>query len=537
MHVVLINPPTLHRGRSVESLNSQPGQQPQRAYYRSILAADLGKSRGFSTLTGEHLGLQSLQANLLARGHTVELVNACAELHTDLRQTLGRLREHIQSAGIIGFTGSLDVLGENVWLARAVRALGYTGHITIGHDLATLNHEALLRTYIEFDSAVRGEGEETICELADALAEHRALASIRGLTFRDGGDLTVNVDRPPVNNLDALPAVTRPHLRRVLDIGMSAAIYTTRGCPYRCAFCTTGEVSARSGLSDVGRWRQRSAARVVDEIERLVEEFNVSHVTIVDDLFIGKGGRAEHALEFAAEIMERHLAIEYMFDCRVDGIERDTFAVLKRSGLRKVFVGIESGSARSLQVLGKGYKPSLVRQKLHILEQLDIDVIWGYIFFNPMDDIDGLGECLRLVLDGGCHDLGLLFQTVRVYPGTLFERILRSSNLLEGDFPYLRARFADTAVERIYCRVQDLAQVADEVVKGSDQVSDGMCAQGEMVFRIVIDGLRNMLLAGRNGELAGIDSAYSEMIHVLRKAYAGGQTLDSAHLRSRSGAG
>src|SRR5689334_5895710 len=112
MDVLLVNPPTLHQGKSVEALGSVAAI-PSPPYYASLLALDDAKPGRRSTFTGEHLGLQSLQSALERAGHRTFVLNACVEMHTSLQQTLSRMRTY--GADVIGFTGPLEVFGENVW--------------------------------------------------------------------------------------------------------------------------------------------------------------------------------------------------------------------------------------------------------------------------------------------------------------------------------------------------------------------------------------------------------------------------------------
>src|SRR5207253_6270917 len=129
-------------------------------------------------------------------------LNACVELHTSLKQTFTRICDY--TFDLVGFSGPLDVFSENLWLARVLRESGYTGHITFGHDFATLNHQILLELCPEFDSIVRGEGEVTICELANALEKNRPLEHVQGLSFRGQTGVVINPPRSVVADLDQL---------------------------------------------------------------------------------------------------------------------------------------------------------------------------------------------------------------------------------------------------------------------------------------------------------------------------------------------
>lgn len=463
MKILLVNPPTLYRGKSAEQMAQMDLSRPSLPYYERMLGTDITKRNGQSTLPGEHLGLQSCQAALEMAGHEVVVLNACVALHATLYQTLSAIKAY--SFDLIGFSGPLDVFPENQWLAAALRESGYVGHITLGHDFATLNHEAILTKYLEFDSIVRGEGEITLVDLANILERRGSLKDVLGLSYRDGAEIFVNHSRPVVANLDALQWVTRYDLPTVLGLGMSASLFTGRGCPYRCSFCTTGKVPIAEHFGRSNVWRHRSAKSVVDEIEVLARDFGISSLTIVDDLFIAKGQRgSQHALEIAQELITRELGIEYMIDCRVDSIESSAFTTLKRSGLKKVFVGVESASETTLDTFQKGYRREIIRENLRILENLGIEFILGFIMFSPLETLDGLGQSYRLISELGHRDYELFLQSVRVYPGTDLQQMLEGLELIEGVFPHFVGRYVDPNVKQILEVMSQFAETASTTI-------------------------------------------------------------------------
>lgn len=512
MDVLLVNPPTLYRAR-----DNTP-------YYLSLLATDRTKRAGRSTLPGEHLGLQSLEASLREKGHGATVLNACVELHSDLQQTLDHIRRH--AVDVIGFTGPSDVFAENLWLARRLREGGFTGHITMGHDFATLNHDTLLRCYSEIDSVIRGDGELTLGELVDALARREPLDAIPGLTHRKGAEVIVNPPRRSAVELDALPWVTRGSLSAVMALGMAPAIFTRRGCPYPCTFCTTGQVPVAEGLTGRDRWRRRSAGRVADELEMLVREHGAEHVTIVDDLYVSDTPDGEeHALQIADEILSRGLRLTYMIDARVDSIHRATFEVLARSGLRKVFVGVESGSDGALRLYRKGYRAEEIRRRLGILTELGIEYIIGFIFFSPLGTMADLARSYELVCDLDYPDPAVFYQRLKAYPGTSAHRSLAAQGLVRGEFPEFEITYRDPYVARLADMLGRFSAMAlpllhaatrmERLVRGSG--TSLSASMSEAVYKLVRGHLRPMLDAARRADDQALQAAFDDMVGGLRR--------------------
>lgn len=143
------------------------------------------------------------------------------------------------------------------------------------------------------DYIVVGEGETTIVKLLDYLEGNTPLAEVRGLAYCDEGSSVKFIPQGPPVEIEEIPWPARHHFPmenyfRLKPQGLrkrSAALLTSRACPYSCAFCSTIEVWGR-------KWRGRTAKDVVDEIEHLVETYDVKEIVIFDDNFLVDRKRA-----------------------------------------------------------------------------------------------------------------------------------------------------------------------------------------------------------------------------------------------------
>jgi radical SAM superfamily enzyme YgiQ (UPF0313 family) len=266
--------------------------------------------------------------------------------------------------------------------------------------------------------------------------------------------------------------VARDDLPRVLAAGLSAGVYSSRGCPYRCSFCTTGQAAARSAPNRMHRLR--SVDDVVDEIERLVVDFGIPHLTIVDDLFVtAEAGSQERARRFADALRRRSLNVPFMIDARVDSIDRATFAALRAAGLHRVFIGIETGSVVQLAYYHKGYRGAahhdrFVHSRLRVLTDLGLDVVPGIITYHPETGPAELLDTLGAIDACGYRGTFQFMNRVFVHPGTSLWHDYRSRGLLADEWPVPRWEFRNpqaAALERA---------VLDAVVAGApfDAVRD-----------------------------------------------------------------
>jgi hypothetical protein len=201
-----------------------------------------------------------------------------------------------------------------------------------------------------------------------------------------------------------------------------------------------------------------------------------------------------------------------MIDCRVDSIDETTFALLKRSGLKKVFVGVESASPFALASYKKGYRTEIIREKLGILEDLNIDFILGYIFFSPLDTLEGLERSLQLVETLDVRDFNLFLQSVRVYPGTPLYFDLARRGLLEGDFPFFSAIYPNPVVERIRQIMTNFGELAWLAHPSFE--SDGKRAAKltrEAIYELAVRLLHGLFNYGQRQDMIGMDRLFSEI--------------------------
>ena len=194
----------------------------------------------------------------------------------------------------------------------------------------------------DMDVGIIGEGERTIVDLLRIFEDEScfrpdSLQRVKGIVYRQDGRVVVTQKRPPVTPLDQLPIPARdlltfPHM----------SILTSRGCPYRCVFC-----SASCFWEGI---RLFSPEYVVDEIAHILEHYRVPGGIIIiwDELFIADTQR----LRDIVNLMEkRGLLGRVIFWCHVRAnlVTEEVAALLRRMGVRMVSMGLESGSPPIVQ--------------------------------------------------------------------------------------------------------------------------------------------------------------------------------------------
>lgn len=375
---------------------------------------DAGKSRPTPPLS------LLAAARLAAARHEVRIVDQRATPHWR-RELETLLRAKPLLVGVTSVTGSQ--LDHALAAARFVHQTAPQVPLVWGGIHATLFPEQVLADPAA-DLVIRGEGEHTLAQLADALAEGRGPHGIAGVSYRDNGQVRHADDRSFVD-LDAMPDVDlslAPGGDHFLVEGRPATyVETSRGCPNRCAYCYNAVFHHR-------RWRGEKPATVLDRWRRLRRERpHIVHLSIVDDNFFGNPKRA---LDLAEGLVREGAPFRYQVQgaevAMLDGFDDDQLALLRRSGCVRLDMGVESGSARLLESVDKRLSPDQVRRVNRRLAACGITAWYNFLAGMPGEtdaDLDASFALMLQLLRDNPQALVSPFYLYAPYPGTaLFER-------------------------------------------------------------------------------------------------------------------
>jgi len=344
------------------------------------------------------LGLLYLASRLEQAGHCVVLedLQLCRSPLRHLEATLSG--QDFQVVGITSFT--INVLGASRILRAVKRAFPETFTVWGGPHV-TFDAGSILQGHPWVDAVVRGEGEETLVEVASRVGERKALFGVNGVTWRDSkGDILVNPPRPFREDLDGLPrpAYHLLSLSKYRAFGDGASLMTSRGCPHRCVFCV-----GRKMIGTRGRFRSPKA--VVDEMEALAT-LGFRRIRIEDDLFTF---RKERALAICRELDRRALPIRWRAYARVDTVDRELLDRMARAGCERLLFGAESGSPEILRRIRKGISPEQTRHAVLMTREAGIGVLASFVLGLPGETPETLQQTLEFAESLGVpYSLNLL---------------------------------------------------------------------------------------------------------------------------------
>jgi anaerobic magnesium-protoporphyrin IX monomethyl ester cyclase len=297
---------------------------------------------------GAPLSLLCLASSLLQGGFEVKLVDNL--LFPDYEKAILRETEDALCLGISVLTG--PHIGAAVRVSRAVKKLRPEMPIVFGGWHASLaTDQTLGEPFV--DAIVRGQGELTLLELAQRIADQRDWHGVRGLSFKDGEGKIVHEPERPVTNVNDLPAPAY-HLA---DPGIYAAVsglrqlaYTSSvGCPYQCNYCTDQVFYKR-------RFNAYRVERVVNDLTELVPRYNVEHVPFFDSNFLVDRKRA---VAIAKGIVESGIKFQWDFQTSTDFLalmSEDDVCLLAESGVHHIGFGTESASQEVLALMNKRFQ-------------------------------------------------------------------------------------------------------------------------------------------------------------------------------------
>jgi anaerobic magnesium-protoporphyrin IX monomethyl ester cyclase len=354
------------------------------------------------------LGLGYLAAVLEKNGYAVDVID-CQLLKPTQKELLGELIR--RRPDVVGVSATTITYRPALEIVKTAKEFCPDCLTILGGAHVTVMGEQTLSEQPEVDIAVRGEGEQTMLELADLISESnlKDLDKVAGINFRKNGKIVQTPDRPFIQNLDELPFPAHKHfpLNKYRIFGkMYLPIITSRGCPFQCAFCIAAVMCGR-------RFRARSPKNVVDELEWLRDTCRVDAVIFYDDVFTFDKKRA---LKICEEMKNRKVGLPWDARTRVDLVSKEILVKMRDANCQRVLFGIESGSQQVLNNMKKGTTVEQGERAIKWAKEaglfVDVNLIFGY----PGETTDMRKQTVDFVRKTKPDTASLFLATP--YPGT-----------------------------------------------------------------------------------------------------------------------
>lgn len=406
-----------------------------------------------SSFSLEHVGLGYLTSVLRKREYKVAIIDAATKDLSE-EETVRKILDF--SPSMVGFSPTVATMESAIRIGNLLKEADSRIHICLGGHHATFLAEQLLLKEPCFDSVVRGEGELTIVDLADRLRLRLPLHDTPGVYLKEkDGNIRKNPCRNKIDDLDSIPFPARDALEWQIQEGKSPTVrvISSRGCVADCSFCS---IPPFERLQNGRLWRARSAQNVLNELASLREEFGVKTVLFAEDNFIGPGDAGKERVKQIAEgMIKRGLGLSFRILCTGESLIRcePLLPLLKKAGLERIIVGVESASPSTLKAFNK---KSTVEEHYFIAKMLarhNIVLHLGFMMFHPYSSVDDLRQNAEFLekINQACF-FQHFSNRMELYPGVAIFRRLEKEEMILSKTKYKKGflyRFADPGVGKL----------------------------------------------------------------------------------------
>jgi len=304
-------------------------------------------------------GIYLLTSVLRARGHEVTLVDLIAEG----RREIDTFKHLLPSAGLVGIGATSMSWPTAVDVISQIRDVCQVVPIVLGGIHPTMFDHYLL-THFDVDYVVRGEGEESLPALCEALERSDGLDRVPNLSWKDNAGKVIRNPSGPKIKADNLADFPMPAYDELPDqVYKGVAIESSRGCAFDCSFCST---SYRKS------WRGIPPESFVNRLERVAEYIprtTYKSLHIIDDEF---SMNPQRAIDIARTLRKRGLKPGLVYDSRANDLLFPGYVEEIAEFTHQFLVGAECGYDEGLKLVGKGTTCGKLEGAAAMLERFGI---------------------------------------------------------------------------------------------------------------------------------------------------------------------
>ena len=383
---------------------------------------------------------------------------------------------------------STPSFGQDIRTAALIKARNPHALVGFVGAKVAIEPDQSLAASPDLDFVAREEYDYTLVDIANGVP----LAEVDGITWRaPDGQFVRNRDRAMIEDMDALPMVS-PVYKRDLTIEKYfggylrhpyVSFYTGRGCKSRCTFCLWPQTISGH------RYRFRSVAKVIEEVEYILREIpQTKEIFFDDDTLTDNHERVMELARALGELGFGKPGFKVSWSCNAKAnVPRPVLEVLKANGLRLLLVGYESGNQQVLHNIKKGLLVTVARQFTKDCHELGIVIHGTFILGLPGETLETIEETIEYAKEINPHTIQV--SLAAPYPGTFLYKQATENGwfdntnqlLTEGgtqiaqlSYPHLHASVIFDKVEefykRFYFRPRKIGAIMAEMVRDFDMM-------------------------------------------------------------------
>ena len=243
--------------------------------------------------------------------------------------------------------------------------------------------------YVDFICC--GEGETTVYPFFASLLRGEPDTTVPGLVYRADGNIIHNPRPAFLSDLDTLPMVDYSLWGYETRISKADAfpIDVGRGCPFSCTYCSTKTFWGR-------KYRLKSPQRIFTEIRLLHEQYGVTYFAFEHDMFTMN---RKQVIETCQLLQTLDFPVSWRCSARIDCIDNELIDIMAASGMKSMFIGIETGSPRMQKIISKNLNLEGIVDKLKYLHAKGISLTTSFIYGFPQETEDDISQTLTLIAE------------------------------------------------------------------------------------------------------------------------------------------
>lgn len=331
-------------------------------------------------------------------------------------------------------------------LTADIREVSPNAHLIWGGIHPTLMPEECL---VEADSVCIGEGEESLLQLAQRIAEGNPPVGVPNLAVRDSSESGSFPSPIRADSVDAFPYPTNDwrdyyiqdedglrsftqadYVRYSNYAGEDYTLMTSRSCPFSCSYCCNEFLNRLYGQRSI---RKRSVEHVLAEIRTARERIpTLRFVNFIDDHFLS----SRKWTETFVERYGREVGLPFIIRLIPEALKDEAIQALSRVGLRFAQVGIQSGSATTHErIYNRRFRREAILETSRILKRHNVHPFYDVIIQNPLEADEDRDLTIQLLLELE-RPFSLTLYAATPYPKTRLEELFAERNIVSHTDPY-----------------------------------------------------------------------------------------------------
>ncbi len=369
------------------------------------------------------------------------------------------------SADIIGVTSNFTAYHQDVCrICKIIKQIWPKSLVVVGGAHASMAEiEVLTESSVDF--VVRGEGEITLYELIKSIDSGKT-NEVLGISYRDSetGEIKRNDDREEIKDLDSIP-LPAWHLLNMnfyfkhqkksfplLKNIPAGFVFTSRGSPFNCIFCST--------VKNWKRYRSHSPERIILEIEHLIKNYQIRELVILDDNFIWDLLRVE---EFCNLLLEKNIRISFSIlqGALIQGLSLKILRKLMKVGMYRITLPIESGCEKTLKYIRK----PIVLKEVNDLISWCVDLgIWTtglFVIGFPKETVEDIHQTEKFILN--CNLDSIIVGIAQPNVGSDLHGEFLENGLLINNTTSFASVNTDTKYDTLHLNAKQLNKLRAEI--------------------------------------------------------------------------